>query len=189
MEREDDPGPERDDVAHRDDQAPVDDPAPVRRPAALLRRERRIVALAAIAPIGLAAVVLLPVALYLGASAADVVGASLLYGGLVGAAAAFVAVDRFHARQCPRCREHTERGTTRCPACAYDLQERPRYACTEGHQVYLDAGLCACGRRLQPLPTARGVGPQVRFMVKIGVWLLAFLIGVGLLLQVLDRTV
>jgi hypothetical protein len=27
----------------------------------------------------------------------------------------------------------------------------------------------------------------VRFMVKIGIWLLAFLLGVGLLLQVLGR--
>lgn len=169
--------------------APRHEPATVQRAAPLLRRERRVVALMALGPIVLAALILLPVARHLGASAADVVGASLLYGGLVGAAAAFVAVDRFHARQCPRCREHTERGERRCPSCDYDLEERPRYACSEGHRIHLEEGRCVCGRRLQRLPTARGVGPQVRFMVKVGLWLLAFLIGMGLLLQVLDRTV
>jgi hypothetical protein len=168
----------------RDD---ADEPTAVRSPAALSSRERRTVVLAGTVPIGLAALVLIPFAVWLRAGIADVLMGAVVYGGLVGLAAAFVAVDRFHARQCPRCRRRRGRDEPTCPACGYDLQARPRFACSEGHRTYLDDGLCACGRRLQPLPTARGVGPQVRFMVKVGIWLLAFLLGVGLLLQVLGR--
>jgi hypothetical protein len=165
-----------------------DEPARVTPPARLTAHERRLVAMAAGAPILLAAIVLVPIALLTGASAGEVVAASLVYGGLVGLAAGFVTVDRMQARQCLRCRERTAgRGAERCTACGYDLVERPRYACDERHGVFLEPGLCACGRRLKPLPTTRGVGREVRFVLKLGAWLLAFLIGVGLLLQLLDR--
>lgn len=171
-----------------DPQRSTDEPTPVRSPAPLTRRERRVVAVAATSPIALAALVLLPFAAAVGAGAADVVVGAVIYGGLVGAAAAFVTVDRLHARQCPRCRQRTRAAAGPCPACGYDLDTRPRYACTEGHHVYLDAGLCDCGRRLHQLPSARGVGPQVRFVVRVGAWLLAFLLGLGLILQWLERS-
>ena len=38
-----------------------------------------------------------------------------------------------------------------CARCGYDVRERPRYACTEGHRVAYDPGMCDCGRRLLPL--------------------------------------
>jgi ribosomal protein L40E len=163
------------------------DPARATRPAPLTAAERRIVAIAGVAPILLAAVVLLPVAAWTGAGPGDVVAAALVYGGLLGLAAAFVAVDRLQTRQCPRCRTRNPSGTVGCPRCGYDLAARPRYTCDEGHAVYLDAGLCGCGRRLKALPTARGVWPEVRMILRIGGWLLVFLVVVALVIQVLER--
>jgi hypothetical protein len=157
------------------------------RPAPLTGGERRIVALAASAPILIAAVVLTPVGIWMGAGVADVVVASIVYGGLLGLAAAFVAVDRLQTRQCPRCHTRGPRGTVICPRCGYDLRTRPRYACDQRHGVFLDAGLCDCGRRLKALPTARGVWPEVRMILRIGGGLLVFLVVVGLVIQVLER--
>jgi hypothetical protein len=57
------------------------DPPRATRPAPLSRAERRWVALAAVAPVGLAAIVLAPVAWWLGAGPADVVGAASSTGG------------------------------------------------------------------------------------------------------------
>ena len=149
----------------------------------LTPRERRTVAAAAMAPVLLAVVVLIPVAMGTGASAGDVVVAALVYGGLLGLAAGFVAVDRLHARQCPRCTTRNLRRATACEDCGYDLVRRPRYACSEHHAVHLEPGLCDCGRRLQELEVARGVGREVRFMLRGGLWLLAFLVIIGLLLR------
>lgn len=149
----------------------------------LTRRERRRVASWAVAPFVLAIVVLTPFAIVGPATGGDVLGAALVYGGLLGLAAGFVAVDRTHARMCPRCGERNPRGREGCDACGYDLVERPRFACEQRHAAYLEPGLCGCGRRLQPLPTVRGVGREITFMLKVGAWLLAFLLGVGLLLQ------
>jgi hypothetical protein len=160
-------------------------PALLGSPDRLTGRERRVVAMSAGAPILLAAVVLTPVALLTGSTAGEVAGAALVYGGLLGLAAAFVAVDRLQARQCPRCHRRNPRSESTC-ACGYDLDRRPRYACERRHAVYLEEGLCECGRRLQLLPTARGVGPEVLVVLKIGGGLLAFLLGVGLLLNVLE---
>jgi hypothetical protein len=160
-------------------------PALLGSPDRLTGRERRLVAISAGAPILVAAVVLTPVALLTGATAGEVVGAALVYGGLLGLAAAFVAVDRLQARQCPRCHQRNPRSRSRCD-CGYDLGERPRYACEQRHAVYLEEGLCECGRRLQRLPTARGVGPEVLVVLKIGGGLLAFLVTVGLLINVLE---
>lgn len=153
----------------------------------LTSAERRRALYAGLAPIPAAVVVLLPLVVLGRASFRDVVGAALVYGGLLGLAAGFVYVDRVHARQCPRCGERSPRGTASCPVCSYDLVERPRYACDRRHELHLEPGICACGARLQPLPVARGIGREVVVMLKIGGWLLAFLLGVGFLLQLLER--
>lgn len=171
-----------------DDAREPDGPSPVTPAAPLTVDEKRLVVAAAALPVPAAALVLVPVALVTGAGSAQVAAAAVVYGGLLGLAAAFVAVDRLQARQCPRCRGRGGRGLATCPACGYDLETRPRFACDERHAIYLDdAGLCPCGRRLQPLPVARGVGAQVVFALKFGAWLLAFLVGVAVLLQVLER--
>lgn len=152
-------------------------------------RERRTVALAALAPVLLTALVLTPVALATTITGADVAGAAVVYGGLLGLAAGFVAADRVQARQCPRCGERSPRDAAGCDACGYDLARRPRFACEERHLVHLDRrgdGRCPCGRPLEPLPTARGVGPQVVAAVKAGGLLLAFLLAVGVVLNVLE---
>lgn len=149
----------------------------------LTSRERWTVAAAAVAPVLLAVVVLVPVAIGTGATAGEVVVAAFVYGGLLGLAAGFVAVDRLQARQCPRCTTRNLKRATACEDCGYDLVRRPRYACSEGHAVHLEPGLCDCGRRLQELEVARGIGREVRFMVRAGLWLLAFLVIVGLLLR------
>lgn len=142
--------------------------------------------LAGVTPILLAAVVLTPFAILGSAGVADVVAAALVYGGLLGLAAGFVYIDRVHARMCPRCGTTNPSDRSRCGSCDYDLDGRPRYACEERHAVYLDPGLCACGRRLQRLPVARGIGREIVFILKVGAWLLAFLMGVGLLLTLVD---
>ncbi len=157
-------------------------PAGVRRDR-LTSRERWTVATAAVAPVLLAVVVLVPVAIGTGATAGEVVAAALVYGGLLGLAAGFVAVDRLHARQCPRCTTRNLKRATACEDCGYDLVRRPRYTCSERHAVHLAPGLCDCGRRLQEIEVARGIGREVRFMLRAGLWLLAFLLIVGLLLQ------
>lgn len=131
----------------------------------------------------LAAVVLTPFALRGPYGAIDVLTASLVYGGLLGLAAGFVYVDRLHARGCPRCGVAQASAATACSRCAYDLAARPRYACGDGHATYLDAGNCSCGRRLELLPAARGVGREVVLSLKFGGGLLVILLGVGLLLH------
>lgn len=146
-------------------------------------RERWIVTAAAMAPVGLAALVLAPIAMATSSSAADVLVASLVYGGLLGLASGFVAVDRMHARQCPRCTTRNLRHATACEHCGYDLVRRPRYACTERHAIQLSPGMCDCGRRVHELDVARGIGPEVKFLLRAGGWLLAFLLAVGLALR------
>lgn len=165
---------------------PPTEPEPYRPPPRRLTTGQRWrAAAAAFAPIGLVALTATPFAIVGAPTAGDVVVAALVYGGLLGLATGFLYVDRVYARQCPRCGE-PEAGTEACPTCGYDLHERPRFACSERHQLYLDAGVCHCGRRLQALPVARGVNREIVFMLKLGGWLLAFLLGVGLLLQQLS---
>lgn len=149
------------------------------------RVERRVVLAAALAPVALAAAVLAPVGLLMGATAGEIAGAAIVYGGLLGLAAAFVAIDRLQARQCPRCHRRSPRHEGTC-ACGYDLAERPRYVCEQRHAVYLDPGRCECGRWLQRLPDARGVGRQVLVTLRVGGLLLVFLIAVALVLRVLE---
>ena len=172
-----------------DDRIGADGPSPVTPADPLTADERRLVAVAAVLPVPVSALLLAPLALLTGAGPAQVVGAAVVYGGLLGLAAAFVTVDRLQSRQCPRCRERNGRRAALCKVCGYDLENRPRFVCDERHAAYLDdAGLCACGRRLKPVPVARGVGAQVVFTLKIGAWLLAFLIGVAVLLRLLEQS-
>lgn len=157
-------------------------PATVRRDR-LRSSERWVVAAAAAAPVLLALVVLVPLGAVTGASAGEVVVAAAVYGGLLGLATGFVAVDRLQARQCPRCTTRNLRRARACEDCGYDLVRRPRYACSERHSIHVEPGLCACGRRLQELQVARGIGPQVRSVLRAGAWLLVFLLVVGIVLQ------
>lgn len=170
--------------------APLDPPVPARRAAPLSRRHKAWVAIWAAAPIVATLVVLGPVALVTALTLTDVVGSALVYGGLLGLAAGFVATDRLQARQCARCRtSHPRRAAGRCEVCGYDLEERPRYACPDRHLLFLDDGgdgRCPCGAWLEPLPTARGVGPQVVATLKIGAFLLLFLVVMGVVLNLLE---
>ena len=149
----------------------------------LTSRERWLVVAAALAPIALAVVVLVPIAMGTNSTAGDVLVAAVVYGGLLGLASGFVAVDRIQARQCPRCTTRNLRRATACEDCGYDLVRRPRYTCSERHQVHLSPGMCDCGRRLHEVEVARGIGREVRFVLRAGAWLLAFLVVVGLLLR------
>lgn len=152
----------------------------------LTGRERRWVVAAGMTPIVLAGLVLVPVALLGPASVLDVVVAAGVYGGLMGLAAAFVAVDRLQARQCPRCGRRRGSSDERCQDCGYDLAEQPRFACPQRHAVYVEPGLCRCGRRLSRIAPPRGVGHEVVTMLKVGAWLLTFLVGVGVILRLLE---
>ena len=154
-------------------------------PDRLTSNERRRVVYAALGPVLLAVLILAPVALVTGATAGDVAGAAVVYGGLLGLAAAFVAVDRLQARQCPACHRRQPRGTSLCD-CGYDVAARPRYACERRHAIYLEDGICDCGARLRRLETARGLGPQVVVTLRIGAYLLAFLVAVGLVLYFIE---
>lgn len=113
-----------------------------------------------------------------GGGTGEIAWSAVVYGGLLAAAAVVLYVDHVHALRCPRCGERFERGTRQCPACAYDVETRPRYACSERHDTYLEPGLCGCGRRLQPIPPPRGVRSQVVATVLLGVGILVFLVAV-----------
>lgn len=175
----------------------LDPPVEAQRAAPLTRHEKGSVAAIAVAPVVLTLVVLGPIALVTTLTVTDVVGSAIIYGGLLGLAAGFVATDRLQARQCPRCRSRQPstadsrryRAPERCARCGYDLVERPRYACPERHLAFLDDGgdgRCRCGRHLERLPVARGLGPQVVATVKVGALLLAFLLAMGVILRVLE---
>ena len=159
-------------------------PRPWRGRDRLTASERRIVALASAAPSAVVLLVLVPFAATGRATLAEVITAAAVHGALLGLAAGFVTVDRLQARQCPGCATRSPRGEPTCPTCGYDLVARPRWVCDQRHDVHIDPGLCPCGRRLQPLPPGRGVGREIVVMLKIGAWLLAFLMGMGVLLRV-----
>lgn len=149
----------------------------------LTPRERRIVAWVSAAPIIVAAVILTPLAMFGSLAWNEVVWGSLVYGGLLALAGGFVTVDRLQSRRCPRCGSVAVSTVTVCPDCAYDQATAPRWACEERHEVYLDPGVCACGRRLEPMPPIRGMAAEVRWSLKIGAWLLAFLMIMGVILS------
>ena len=91
----------------------------------------------------------------------DSVGSGLvtfaIFGGLAAMSAGVLAWELASLRICPRC-GHENSALTVCAACSYDVRARPRFACSEGHQVAFEPGMCDCGRRLLPLrpvPVAR----------------------------------
>lgn len=167
-------------------QFPDDEPRLAGRPRPLTARERRTVVIVVAAPLVVALGALLVVGAPFGAGVGEVLVATVVYGGLTALAAGFVAVDRLQDRQCPACGERAGRTVATCPGCGYDRAGRPRFRCDEGHGPYLDPGVCGCGRRLKPAAPARGVGREVVAMLRIGAWLLAVLVGIGLVLRVLE---
>ena len=91
----------------------------------------------------------------------DTVGSGLItfaiFGSLAALSAGVLAWELASLRVCPRCGYENE-AMTACAACGYDVRERPRYACSEGHRVAFDPGMCDCGRRLlalRPVPVAK----------------------------------
>lgn len=147
------------------------------------RREKRLVAFGAVGPVVLALVVLAPIGWLNDASVVDVIIAALVYGGLVGLAGGVVVADRLQARQCPACATRNARDASMCSACAYDLEARPQFTCEEKHAMHVEPGLCECGRRLRQAPQPRGIGREIRAILKAGAWLLVFLVLVGLVLE------
>jgi hypothetical protein len=80
------------------------------------------------------------------------------FGGLAALTAGVLAWELAASRACPRCRHEQRRGAARCTDCGYDLSARRRYACSEGHAVAYEPGMCDCGRRLlqlRPVPVVR----------------------------------
>ena len=105
-----------------------------------------------------------------------------MFGSLAAVTAGVLAWELASNRACPRCRTEHRSDVASCSGCGYDLRGRPRYACTEGHQLAYEEGMCDCGRRLLPLPPV----PLLRHVVR-AVWFalaltLAFLV-LGLLLN------
>jgi hypothetical protein len=89
----------------------------------------------------------------------DTVGSGLvtfaIFGGLAALSAGVLAWELASLRVCPRCGHENPRLTA---GCGYDVRARPRFACSEGHRVAFEPGLCDCGRRLlalRPVPVAR----------------------------------
>jgi hypothetical protein len=91
----------------------------------------------------------------------DTLGSGLvtfaIFGGLAALSAGVLAWELASLRVCPRCGYENTAGAA-CAACGYDVRGRPRFACSEGHQVAFEPGMCDCGRRLlalRPVPVAR----------------------------------
>jgi hypothetical protein len=84
----------------------------------------------------------------------DTVGSGLvtfaMFGGLAALTAGVLAWELASLRVCPRCGFENS-AMALCAGCGYDVRERPRFACSEGHRVAYDPGMCECGRRLLPL--------------------------------------
>ena len=91
----------------------------------------------------------------------DTVGSGLvtfaIFGGLAALSAGVLAWELASLRVCPRC-GFENAAMAACAACGYDVRARPRFACSEGHRVAFEPGMCECGRRLlplRPIPVAR----------------------------------
>lgn len=100
-----------------------------------------------------------------------------MFGGLAALAAGVVAWELSSRRSCPRCGIESATPPRTCAACGYDLRSRPRYACSEGHRVAYEPGLCDCGRRLlalRPVPVGRHLARA--FWLALGVFGLMLLI-------------
>lgn len=99
-----------------------------------------------------------------------------MFGGLAALTAGVLAWEVSSRRACPRCGAESSSPRT-CVACGYDLRERPRFACSEGHRVHYDAGLCDCGRRLlalRPAPVGRHVAGA--FWLAVAVFMVLLLL-------------
>lgn len=154
------------------------------RPAgALTAGERRRVLVASAVPVGLVLAVLLALVAAGRLTPADVVVGTVLYGGLLGMTAGVLAHEHAAASHCPRCGEIGQRGSPACVACGYDLARAPVYLCEQRHERAYDPGVCRCGRRLQEREPAQGLGRSVRRTLWVGAWLLALLVGTGLILR------
>jgi hypothetical protein len=80
-----------------------------------------------------------------------------MFGGLAALSAGVLAWELASLRVCPRCGLENS-AMASCAACGYDVRERPRFACSEGHRVAYEPGMCDCGRRLlalRPVPVAK----------------------------------
>jgi hypothetical protein len=100
-----------------------------------------------------------------------------MFGGLASLTAGVVAWELSSRRACPRCGIESPGPPRMCVACGYDLRTRPRFACTEGHRVAYEPGLCDCGRRLLELrPVAMGRHVARVFWLALGVFGLMLLI-------------
>jgi hypothetical protein len=126
--------------------------SPGRRPAAVRSTLTAIGVALAMSAVGSA---LFTVALH------DTVGSGLvtfaIFGGLAALSSGVLAWEWAGQRVCPRCGFENS-AVAACAACGYDVRERPRFACSEGHRVAYEPGMCDCGRRLlalRPVPVAR----------------------------------
>jgi hypothetical protein len=93
--------------------------------------------------------------------------------------AAFLGLEVTRYRRCPRCGWQQSHRAGLCPDCGYDVGERPVWACDAGHRA-LAAGLCDCGRRLQPVQPVDVAGP-VKRSLWIGAAVFVALVITGLL--------
>ena len=91
----------------------------------------------------------------------DSVGSGLItfaiFGSLAALSSGFLAWELASLRICPRC-GYENAAMSVCAGCGYDVAARPRFACSEGHRVVFEPGMCDCGRRLlalRPVPVAR----------------------------------
>jgi hypothetical protein len=91
----------------------------------------------------------------------DTVGSGLvtfaIFGGLAALTAGVLAWELASMRLCPRCGLEND-ASAACAGCGYDVRGRPRFACSEGHRVAFEPGICDCGRRLlalRPVPVVR----------------------------------
>jgi hypothetical protein len=75
----------------------------------------------------------------------------VVFGGLAAITAGVLTWELVGTRYCPRCGHENARKAAGCAACAYDLATRPRFACSEGHRLAYEPGMCPCGRRLLAL--------------------------------------
>jgi ribosomal protein L37E len=99
-----------------------------------------------------------------------------MFGGLAALTAGVLAWEVASRRACPRCGTESSSPRT-CAACGYDLRARPRFACSEGHRVAYEPGMCECGRRLlelRPVPLARHVARA--FWLALAVFLVMLLL-------------
>jgi hypothetical protein len=114
-------------------------------------------------------------------SAASGLVTFVMFGGLAGLAAGFLAWEVASNRVCPRCAREQAAAAPVCAACGYDLRARPRFVCSEGHRPAFEPGLCDCGRRLVPLAPAP-IGTHLLRTVWVAVGFFVAVVLVGLVL-------